>query len=119
MDTNEVFSIIAGLVGFFFAAAITVAVVFFARKPVSTFLTHILGDEVIAKVGTTFVAILLGLVGFRYTFGFITQPQVSTFFHGIANLLDGLAGVLQWVVYIAALLFIGFSIQKFVKSSDK
>jgi len=119
MDTNQVFSIITGLVGFLAAAAITAAVVFFARKPINSFLSHVLGDDLIAKTGTAFVVILLVLEGFRYTFNFITQPQVNTFFNGLSNLLDGLAGVIQWVVYIAALLFIGFSIQKFVKSKEE
>ena len=118
MDTIQVFNIIAGLAGFFFAVAITVAVVFFSRKPVTSFLTHVLGDEVIAKTGATFVIILMALEGFRFAFGYITQPQLYTFFSGITNLLNSLAGVLQWVVYIAALLFIGFSIQKFVKTKE-
>jgi hypothetical protein len=119
MGSFQILNFITGLAGFFFAVAITVAVVYFARKPINSFLNHILQDEVIAKTGTTFVIILLALEGFRYTFGFITQPQVNTFFNGLSNLLNGLAGVIQWVVYIAALLFIGFSIQKFVKSEEE
>jgi hypothetical protein len=58
-----------------------------------------------------FLLLLLALRGLSAAIGFINQMQLSVLLGGIVRLLDDLAGVIQWVAYVAALLFIGYSIR--------
>jgi len=103
-------SVLVGVLGFIVAAGAAVAVIYFVRKPLSEFLERLLGDKVIAKSGTTFVGILLALRGLSAAFGFIRQPNLNDFFGSILGMLNAMADEVQWVVWIGALLFIGYSI---------
>jgi len=92
------------------ALILAAVVIFFVRKPLTAFLTLIVKDEKVAKFGATFLLILLGLRGFEAATDMINQMHASFFFNNITNLLHGMASDIQWVVYIGALLFIGYAI---------
>jgi len=109
-DVEVVLWWVVGILGFLLALILAAAIIFFVRKPMTAFLTLIVKDEKVAKFGTTFLLILLGLRGFEAATDMINQMHASFFFNNITNLLRGIAGDIQWVVYIGALLFIGYAI---------
>lgn len=119
MELNDVFAFLVELVGFVLAAGLTVGVIFWVRRPLAQLLARLIRDETVAQAGTTFVLILLGLRGLSAMFGYITQPNLSQLFGGLTGLLNRLADEIQWAVWIAALLFIGYSIQGWRRAADR
>ncbi len=108
-----------GVLGFLLAAGAAVAVIYLIRRPLKEFLERLLGDEVVARAGTTFVLILLGLRGVTAAFGFIRQPNLREFVDGVLGMLSGMADEVQWVIWIGALLFIGYAIRGKTKSDTE
>jgi hypothetical protein len=104
-------SFLVGAIGFLLAIAIAAGLVFWIRKPLADLLGRLVGDETIASAGAMFVAVLIGLHGLTTAFGFIRQTHLQTLFSRLFSMLDRMAGSIQWVIYIAALLFIGWSIK--------
>jgi hypothetical protein len=104
-------SFLVGTIGFLLAIAIAAGLVFWIRKPLADLLGRLVGDETIASAGAMFVAVLIGLHGLTTAFGFIRQTHLQTLFSRLFSMLDRMAGSIQWVIYIAALLFIGWSIK--------
>ena len=102
---------LTGLAGLALALVIAGAVIWFIRPHLTRVLQLLVGDKSVAEAGTAFVLVLLGLYGLRAALGFISQAQLSRLFSGLMEMLLNMAGVVQWVVYIAALLFIGYSLQ--------
>lgn len=110
MTTHGAVAILIGFLGFVLALAITAAVIWFVRAPLKRLLQQLIGDKSVADAAGMFVLVLLGLYGVRAALGYITQPQLSTLLGGLMDLLVSLAGVIQWIAYVAALLFIGYCI---------
>jgi hypothetical protein len=54
---------------------------------------------------------LLALEGVKAVIGYFTVPELSTMLGGLSNLINNLTGTVQWAVYMAALLFIGYSVR--------
>ncbi len=103
--------LLAGLLGFGLALATAAGAIYLVRAPLSRVLQQLIGDKAVAEAGTQFVLVLLGLYGLKAALGYITQAQLSLIFRGPLELLTNMAGVIQWVIQIAALLFIGYSLQ--------
>jgi hypothetical protein len=111
MDWTSVFDFITGLLGVILAAGLTVFAISYIRRPLAAFLGLLIADEQVVKAGASFVALLIGLRGLSAVLGFITQTQLSRLLMNLSSMLQDLAGVVQWAAYIAALLFIGYSIR--------
>ena len=111
MNWTGIFDFITGLVGVLLAAGLTVFAISYIRKPLAGFLSLLIDDEGVVKAGASFVALLIGLRGLSAVLGFITQTQLSRLLLNLSSMLQDLAGVVQWAAYIAALLFIGYSIR--------
>ncbi len=110
-NATSAFQILTGFVGFCLALVITAGVIWLIRKPLGTVLQQLIGDKAIAEAGSLFVLVLLGLYGLRAALNYITQANLSVLFSGLTGLLLDMASAIQWVIYIGALLFIGYSIQ--------
>jgi hypothetical protein len=74
-----------------------------------------MGDEVMAVYAFRFILFLLILSGVKSLIGFISQPQINDVFNSIIRTLDGLVGVIQWVISTAALFYIGLMIKNTAK----
>lgn len=109
---QEAVGILTSLAGFLLAAVITIGVIYIIRQPLAQVLSRLVDDEVVVRFGVTFVLLIIGIKGLSAAFGFITHDGFRQFSTRLISLLDNLAGVVQWVAYIAALLFIGYSIRK-------
>jgi hypothetical protein len=109
---QEPMTIFIAVIGFVSALAITAGVINLIRVPLTQFLNHLLGDETIAMFGVTLVILLMVIKGLSAAFGFITNDSFRLLLSRLISLLGNLAGVIEWVAYIAALLFIGYSIRR-------
>jgi hypothetical protein len=107
----------ARLVGFVLAAGITFAAISMLRRQIVRFLTDLIPNEKLVSQGTNLVMFLMGLEGLRYALRFINQDQLNVLFGGLVGLVSALAGVIQWTVYIAVLIFIAYNIKGLVPSS--
>jgi len=103
--------IMAAAIGIILALGITALVMIVARGPLHSFLSALVDDEAVARLGVAFVLLLLGLHGLRAALGFITLPELEPILSGIGILLLDLAGAVQWAAGVAALLFIGYSLR--------
>ena len=103
--------VLVGFLGFVLSLAIAAGLIVWLRKPLKDLLLRLVEDETIAAAGALFVAILIGLYGLSTAFTFIREAHVTQLFGTLFTMLDQMAGVIQWVIYIAALLFIGWSIR--------
>lgn len=104
--------IMAAAIGIILALGITALVSILARGPLHRFLSAVLDDEAVARLGVAFVLLLLALHGVRAALGFISLPELAPILDGIALLLLDLAGAIQWAAGVAALLFIGYSLRR-------
>ena len=111
IDWNSVFWFVVRLLGFLLAVALTVGVIYWLRQRLISFLTELIPNEKLVSTGTTFVMLLLGLQGAGWALNYINQAQLNTLLNGLVSLSQGLAGVIQWAVYIAALFFIAYAIK--------
>lgn len=102
---------VVGVAGFLLALGLTAAVIMLVRKPLAQFLARIVRDEKVANMGATFVLVLLALRGLEGILDSINQTHLNFLFGKITGMLAGMANDIQWVIYIAALLFIGYSLQ--------
>lgn len=109
--TRSLFGLVTGFLGFILAGGVTVGVILWVRRPLTRVLKRLLNDELIANAGATFVLILLGLRGVSTMFDYVTHPILGEFFDNLTRLLNNLANDIQWAVWIAALLFIGYAIR--------
>lgn len=100
------------VVGVLIAGGLTLAVVVLLQRPVERFLLHLLDDPVVARMGTLFVVILLSLHGLATVLDYITQPELHAILGNLSGLLLRMAGAVQWLVQVAALLFIGYALKK-------
>jgi len=116
MSTQEIIHILIDIFAVILVIAIAVGVIFLVRKPLKGFLAQMIGDEKLAHMALVFVLILLGLEGLRVVVNFIIQPELRDLLGGISSIASGLAGVIQWIVYIGVLFFIAYSIQQKSKS---
>ena len=107
------------IVGILIAGGLTLAVVVLLQRPLERFLLHLLGDAVVARMGTLFVVLLLSLHGLATVLNYITQPQIHLILGGLSDLLLRMAGVVQWVAQVAALLFIGYAIMRGAGIGDR
>ena len=104
--------IMAAAIGIILALGITALVMILVRGPLYAFLSAVLDDRAVARLGVAFVLLLLALHGLRATLGFITLPELEPILDGVGLLLLDLAGALQWAAGVAALLFIGYSLRR-------
>ena len=102
---------VVGVAGFLLALGLTAVVIMLVRKPLAQFLARIVRDEKVANMGATFVLVLLALRGLEGILDSINQTHLNFLFGKITGMLAGMANDIQWVIYIAALLFIGYSLQ--------
>ena len=102
---------VVGVAGFLLALGLTAAVIMLVRKPLAQFLARIVRDEKVANMGATFVLVLLALRGLEGILDSINQTHLNFLFGKMTGMLAGMANDIQWVIYIAALLFIGYSLQ--------
>jgi hypothetical protein len=100
------------VVGILIAGGLTLAVVVLLQRPVERFLLHLLQDPVVARTGTLFVVVLLTLHGLATVLDYITQPELHAILGGLSGLLLRMAEAVQWLVQVAALLFIGYSLKR-------
>lgn len=110
--------IMAAAIGIILALGITALVMILARGPLHKFLSAVLDDEAVARLGVAFVLLLLGLHGLRAALGFITLAELEPILDGVGLLLLDLAGALQWAAGVAALLFIGYSLRRLQKEQQ-
>lgn len=109
--TRNLFGLLTGFLGFILAGGVTVGVILWVRRPLARVLQHLLDDALIANTGATFVLILLGLRGISAMFNYVKHPIIGEFFDNLTRLLNNLADDVQWAIWIAALLFIGYAIR--------
>ena len=57
--------------------------------------------------------------GVTAAFGFVRQPNLHEFFDGVLGMLSGMADEVQWVIWIGALLFIGYALRGRAKSDTE
>jgi len=107
---DTVLNLIVNAVAFIISVGLTVAVAFLIKQPLVNVLTKLL-DEDFARLGLVFAWVLIGLAGLSTAFSFITWPPIQPILRSIIDPLNGAAGSLKWIVWVAALLFIGYSIR--------
>jgi hypothetical protein len=129
MDTtHDVVKGFIGIFGFLLSLAITAAVIFLLRKPLTQLLNKLIGEEDIAQKILLFVFTLLALAGlysaigafypdkYANLFSLDNKFQFGEFFHlalyGLLNLLGAFAEVLKWAVIAVAIFFVGYSFRK-------
>lgn len=105
-------ALLGQVVGILIAGGVTLAVVVLVQGPLERFLLYLLGDRVVARTATVFTVILFSLHGLATVLDYITQPQLHVVLAGLTGLLLRLADVLQWVVQVAALLFVGYALRQ-------
>jgi hypothetical protein len=98
------------VVGILIAGGLTLAVVVLLQGPVERFLLHLLNDPVVARMGTLFIVVLFSLHGLAAVLDYITQPELHAILGGLSALLLRMADAVQWLVQVAALLFIGYAL---------
>lgn len=99
------------VIGFVLTVILAGGVIFLTNRVLSRLLHRLTGDKVIARAGTTLVLILLGLKGLNAALRYITQPELRYLHSGLMGLLNDMADVIQWLVSVAALLFIGYTLR--------
>jgi uncharacterized membrane protein YraQ (UPF0718 family) len=107
---SGVLDFLVGAVAFIISVGLTVAVAFLVKKPLVNILTKLL-DEDFARLGLIFAWVLIGLAGLSTAFSFITWHPIQPVLRSITGPLNSAASELKWIVWIAALLFIGYSIR--------
>ena len=107
---DTVLNLIVNAVAFIISVGLTVAVAFLIKQPLVNVLTKLL-DEDFARLGLIFAWVLIGLAGLSTAFSFITWPPIQPILRSITGPLKGAASELKWIVWVAALLFIGYSIR--------
>ena len=111
MDSSLIY-IMGQLVGILIAAGVTMAAIYLVRGPLERFLAALIPDEVVVRLATNFVLLLLGLRGLATILGYISQPELQAVLGALTGLLDGMAADVQWAAQVAALLFIGYAIAR-------
>jgi uncharacterized membrane protein YraQ (UPF0718 family) len=107
---GTVLNLIVNAVAFILSVGLTVAIAFLIKQPLVNVLTKLL-DEDFARLGLIFAWVLIGLAGLSTAFSFIAWPPIQPILRSITGPLKSAASELKWVVWIAALLFIGYSIR--------
>ncbi len=107
---DTVLNLIVNAVAFIISVGLTVAVAFLIKQPLVNVLTKLL-DEDFARLGLVFAWVLIGLAGLSTAFSFITWPPIQPILRSIIDPLNSAVGSLKWIVWVAALLFIGYSIR--------
>ena len=97
------------VVGFVLTVGLSVAVILFVHRGMSRLLGRLVGDKVVAKAFSTLALILLGLEGLTGALRYVTQEHLRYLHNGLMDLLNGMAGVVQWLVLIAVLLFVAYT----------
>lgn len=111
MDWRIVLNALLKIVGFVLTVVLTGGVMFLVYRALSRLLDRLIGDKVIAKAGTMLALLLLGLKGLEAALSYVTQPDLWYLHSGLMGLLSGMADVIQWLVWIIALLFIGYTLR--------
>jgi hypothetical protein len=113
MDLNwqSILSAVIKIIGFFLTGITAGVVIFLVHRALSRLLGRLIPDEIIAQAGATLAVILLGLKGLSAVLRYITQNELRYLHNGLTGLLDDMAGVIQWVVLIVVLLFIGYTLR--------
>lgn len=99
------------VIGFVLTVILAGGVIFLTNRVLSRLLRRLTGDKVIARAGTTLVLVLLSLKGLNAALRYITQPELRYLHSGLMGLLNDMADVIQWLVSVAALLFIGYTLR--------
>ncbi len=115
VKTVSVLNFLVQGAAFIISVGLTAAVAFLIRQPLVNVLTRLL-DEDFARLGLIFAWVLIALAGLSTAFSFITWSPIQPLLRSITAPLNSAASELKWIVWIAALLFIGYSIR--TKQSD-
>lgn len=102
------------LLAFIIALGIAWAVVYLIRDPLFRFLSKLLGED-FAEMGVIFVSILIGLAGLSVALSFFKVTRVAPIISAIIDPLQMVVREIKWIIYIAALLFIAFSLRERLK----
>ena len=105
VDWTRVLDAAVKVVGFVMSVAVAVGVIVFVRKSLADLLGRVITDGIIAS-GTT--------AALRY----VTQDELRYLHAGLTGLLDEMASVIQWVVLVAAILFVGHTFWGARQSSE-
>jgi hypothetical protein len=107
----SILAAVVKVIGFVLTVLVSAGVMVLVHRALSRLLGRLVGDESIARAATTLVLILLGLKGVTAALRYITQDELRYLHNGLTGLLNDMAGVIQWLVTVAALLFIGYSLR--------
>ena len=110
-DWQSILDAVVKVIGFVLTVLVSAGVIFFVRQALSRLLSRLIGDEAIAQALATLGLILLGLKGLTGALRYITQDELRYLHTGLTDLLNSMAGVLQWVALIAAVLYVGYSLR--------
>jgi hypothetical protein len=111
MVWRDVLDAAVKVIGFGLTVILSGGVIFLVYRALSHLLERLIGDKVIAQAGAVLTLVLLGLKGLSAALSYITQPEVQYLHRGLMGLLDDMAAVIQWVVMIVALLFVGYALR--------
>ncbi|MDY7039433.1 MAG: hypothetical protein SVX38_01070 [Chloroflexota bacterium] len=107
---NSILDFVVSAAAFVISVGLSVAIAFLIRQPLVNILTKLL-DEDFAKLGLIFAWVLIGLAGLSTAFSFVTWSPIQPLLRSIIGPLNGAVDSLKWIVWITALLFIGYSIR--------
>ena len=118
MDWTRVLDAAVKVVGFVMSVAVAVGVIVFVRKSLADLLGRVITDGIIASSLTKLTVILLVLKGTTAALRYVTQDELRYLHAGLTGLLDEMASVIQWVVLVAAILFVGHTFWGARQSSE-
>ncbi len=111
MGWPNVLNALVKVIGFIMVVLVSAGVIWVVYRAFAKLLNRLIGDETVARALTVLGMILLGLKGLIAALSYITQPELRYLHTGLTDLLSGMAGVVQWMVLIAVILFVGYALQ--------
>lgn len=110
-DWQSILSAVVKIIGFVLTVIVAAGVIFLVRRAMSRLLGRLIPDKVVAQAATILVMILLGLKGLTAALRYVTQNELRYLHTGLTGLLNDMASVIQWLVLVVALLFIGYTLR--------
>jgi hypothetical protein len=111
IDWQSVLDAAVKVIGFVMTVVVSAGVMFLIYRALSVLLGRLIGDKVIVRAGTVLAMVLLGIKGLGAALRYITQDELRYLHQGLTGLLNDMAGVVQWLVLVVSLLFVGYTIR--------